>query len=62
MSIKEKFPIINSNNRKTRIVGYIIYMFFGLVILSAITPNPPSSTTIEDKPTDNTPKELTTTD
>lgn len=38
MGIKEKLPLINSNSKGIRIVGYVFYGFIFLVILGMILP------------------------
>jgi hypothetical protein len=40
MSIKEKLPLLNSDSKGTRMVGYVVYAFVGLMVLGAILPSP----------------------
>jgi len=40
MGIKEKLPLLNSENKGVRIAGYVIYAFIGLMVLGAILPSP----------------------
>ncbi len=39
MGIKEKLPLINSENKKIRIAGYMIYAWLGLSILGSLIPS-----------------------
>jgi len=43
MGIKEKLPLLNSEKKGTRIAGYVVYAFIGLMVLGAILPNPPDT-------------------
>jgi hypothetical protein len=38
MGIKEKIPLINSNSKMVRIVGYVFSFFVALAILGAVSP------------------------
>ena len=40
MGLKEKLPLINSDSKRTRIIGYVVYAWIGLAILGAIVPAP----------------------
>lgn len=40
MGIKEKLPLLNSEKKGTRIAGYVVYAFIGLMVLGAILPSP----------------------
>ena len=41
LRIKEKLPLINSDNKRIRIAGYVIYAFVFLAILGALVPSGP---------------------
>lgn len=49
-SIKEKLPLLNSDSKGTRIVGYVVYAFVGLMVLGAILPSPDTGTTTTTRP------------
>jgi len=51
MGIKEKLPLINSSNKGTRIIGYVVYFFVAIWILGAIFPNHTSVNNIESSQT-----------
>ena len=40
MGIKEKLPLLNSNRKIVRLLGYVVYAFLGLLILLLIIPTP----------------------
>lgn len=44
MGIKEKLPLLNSEKKATRIAGYVVYAFVGLIVLGAIIPSPDGET------------------
>lgn len=39
LGLKEKLPLINSDNKRIRTVGYIAYAILGLMVIDAITPD-----------------------
>jgi tetratricopeptide (TPR) repeat protein len=45
----KKLPLINSDSKKIRIAGYILYAWLGLSVLGAILPTPDSSSPDESK-------------
>jgi hypothetical protein len=51
MGIKEKLPLINSQNKAVRIAGYVIYAIVALVVLGALSggdKSTPAATTSND--------------
>jgi hypothetical protein len=49
MGIKEKLPLINSDSKKIRIIGYVVYAWIGLAILGSLIPTPDISTSVIDE-------------
>lgn len=61
MGLKEKLPLLNSNKKGTRIVGYVVYGFLALMVLGAVLPDSPETTAIkEETSTDSAADEATT--
>jgi hypothetical protein len=44
MGIKQKLPLLNSNNRMVRYGGYVVYGFMALIVLGAILPHENTAT------------------
>ena len=42
--MKEKLPLLNSDNKLTRIIGYVVYSFLFLIVLGALLPSDDTTT------------------
>jgi len=48
--VKEKLPLLNSDSKLTRIIGYVVYGFLFLIVLGALLPSEDTTTkTASDK-------------
>jgi len=52
LGLKEKLPLINSDNKGIRITGYIVYAFLALMVIGAILPSSPETTGVSEKSAD----------
>jgi len=52
LGLKEKLPLINSDNKGIRITGYIVYAFVILMVIGAILPSSPETTGVNVKSAD----------
>ena len=50
MGLKEKLPLINSDNKGIRIAGYVLYAAVFLMILGAILPSQPDTASVSPEP------------
>jgi len=50
MSLKEKLPLLNSSSKATRIVGYAVYAFLGLIVLGMLSGPAPTTEVKGDDP------------
>jgi len=49
LGIKEKLPLLNSDSRKVRLFGYVVYFCIASVIIGAILPSPEVDTSDQTK-------------